>query len=93
LAILPLSRHADLTPKAKRLAADLRSRWTLDFDDAQTIGRRYRRQDEIGTPFCVTVDFQSLEGDSVTVRNRDDMSQVRIKIDALAQFLSEKLVI
>jgi glycyl-tRNA synthetase len=69
----------------------LRKRWNTDFDDAQAIGRRYRRQDEIGTPFCVTVDFDTLEDQAVTVRDRDTMSQERIGIDALVGYLSERL--
>src|SRR5437868_6998659 len=80
VAVLPLSRNTDLSPKARSLAADLRRRWIVEFDDAQAIGRRYRRQDEIGTPFCVTVDFDSLQDDAVTVRDRDSMSQERIAI-------------
>ncbi|WP_407816213.1 His/Gly/Thr/Pro-type tRNA ligase C-terminal domain-containing protein, partial [Staphylococcus aureus] len=70
-AVLPLSRNADLTPKAKDLAAQLRQNWNVEFDDAGAIGRRYRRQDEIGTPFCITVDFDTLEDQAVTVRERD----------------------
>ena len=61
VAVLPLSRNADLSPKARDLAAQLRKNWNVEFDDAGNIGRRYRRQDEIGTPFCVTVDFESLD--------------------------------
>ena len=68
VAVLPLSRNADLSPVARDLAAALRKRCTTDFDDAGAIGRRYRRQDEVGTPFCVTVDFDSLEDRAVTVR-------------------------
>jgi glycyl-tRNA synthetase len=60
-AVLPLSRNADLSPKARDLAAQLRKNWSIDFDDSGAIGRRYRRQDEIGTPYCITVDFESLE--------------------------------
>lgn len=60
-AVLPLSRNADLSPKARDLAAELRQSWNIEFDDAGAIGRRYRRQDEIGTPFCITLDFDSLE--------------------------------
>jgi glycyl-tRNA synthetase len=93
VAVLPLSRNADLSPKAKDIAAMLRKRWNTDFDDAQAIGRRYRRQDEIGTPFCVTVDFDTLEDQAVTVRDRDTMSQERIGIDALAGYLSDRLPI
>jgi glycyl-tRNA synthetase len=91
VAVLPLSRNADLSPKAKDIAAMLRKRWNTDFDDAQAIGRRYRRQDEIGTPFCVTVDFDTLEDQAVTVRDRDSMSQERIGIDALVGYLSDRL--
>ena len=91
VAVLPLSRNADLSPKARDIAAALRKRWTTEFDDAQAIGRRYRRQDEIGTPFCVTVDFDTLEDHAVTVRERDTMSQERVGIDALPAYLSERL--
>ena len=73
------------------IAAALRQHWNTDFDDASAIGRRYRRQDEIGTPYCVTVDFESLEDQAVTVRERDSMKQERIGIDALVGYLSEKL--
>ncbi len=91
VAVLPLSRHADLSPKARDIAAVLRQHWNCDFDDASAIGRRYRRQDEVGTPFCVTVDFESLEDQAVTVRERDTMKQERIGIDALVPYLSERL--
>jgi glycyl-tRNA synthetase len=91
VAVLPLSRNADLSPKAKDIAAMLRQRWNTDFDDAQAIGRRYRRQDEIGTPFCVTVDFDTLEDQAVTVRDRDTMTQERVGIDALTGYLSDRL--
>jgi glycyl-tRNA synthetase len=93
VAVLPLSRNADLSPKARDVAALLRKRWNTDFDDASAIGRRYRRQDEIGTPFCVTVDFDSLEDQAVTVRDRDTMAQDRVGIDALADYLSGRLPI
>jgi glycyl-tRNA synthetase len=91
VAVLPLSRNADLSPKARDIAAALRQRWNTDFDDASAIGRRYRRQDEIGTPFCVTVDFDSLNDQAVTVRERDSMQQVRIGIDGLEDYLAERL--
>ena len=91
VAVLPLSRNADLSPKARDLAAVLRQHWNCDFDDASAIGRRYRRQDEIGTPFCVTVDFDSLQDQAVTVRERDSMKQDRIGIDGLVSYLSERL--
>jgi glycyl-tRNA synthetase len=90
-AVLPLSRNADLSPKARDLAAELRRSWNVEFDDAGAIGRRYRRQDEIGTPYCVTVDFESLEDDAVTVRERDSMSQDRIAIGAVREWLAERL--
>ena len=91
VAVLPLSRNADLSPKAKDIAALLRKRWNTDFDDAQAIGRRYRRQDEIGTPFCVTVDFDTLDDQAVTVRERDTMAQERIGIDSLLGYLTDRL--
>ena len=90
-AVLPLSRHADLSPKARDLAAELRRCWNIDFDDAGAIGRRYRRQDEVGTPFCVTVDFDSLEDNAVTVRERDDMTQERVAMSAVADYLAVRL--
>ncbi|MGH8776138.1 MAG: glycine--tRNA ligase [Jiangellaceae bacterium] len=90
-AVLPLSRNADLSPKARDLAATLRGRWNVEFDDAGAIGRRYRRQDEIGTPFCVTVDFETLDDDAVTVRERDSMSQDRVGLDRVEAHLSERL--
>jgi len=91
VAVLPLSRNADLSPKARDLAAALRQRWNTDFDDASAIGRRYRRQDEIGTPYCVTVDFETLEDQAVTVRERDSMRQERIGIGQLEAYLGERL--
>jgi glycyl-tRNA synthetase len=90
-AVLPLSRNADLSPKAKDLASELRKRWNVDFDDAGAIGRRYRRQDEIGTPFCITVDFDTLEDQAVTVRERDTMQQERIGLDAVVGWLGQRL--
>ncbi|HET7414916.1 MAG TPA: glycine--tRNA ligase [Arthrobacter sp.] len=92
VAVLPLSRNEKLSPKAKELAAALRQHWNIDFDDAGAIGRRYRRQDEIGTPFCITVDFDTLEDQAVTVRERDSMSQERIGLDAIEGYLAAKLV-
>jgi glycyl-tRNA synthetase len=91
VAVLPLSRNADLSPKARDLAATLRKRWNTEFDDASAIGRRYRRQDEIGTPFCVTVDFDTLNDQAVTVRERDTMKQERVGTDMLVSYLSERL--
>jgi glycyl-tRNA synthetase len=91
VAVLPLSRNEALSPKARQLAADLRKRWVVEFDDSQAIGRRYRRQDEIGTPFCVTVDFDTLDDNAVTVRNRDTMAQERISLDQVERYLIERL--
>lgn len=91
-AVLPLSRNEDLSPVARNLAQDLRGTWNIDFDDSGAIGRRYRRQDEIGTPFCITVDFESLEDQAVTVRERDSMEQSRVSLDKLKGYLAEKLV-
>ena len=92
-AVLPLSRNADLSPKARDLAAELRRRWNIDFDDAGAIGRRYRRQDEIGTPFSITVDFETLDDDAVTIRERDTMEQVRIPLAGVTAWLGERLPI
>ncbi len=91
VAVLPLSRNPELSPKARELAAALRKRWVVEFDDAGAIGRRYRRQDEIGTPFCVTVDFDTLQDNAVTVRDRDSMAQDRISVDAVEQYLLDRL--
>jgi len=90
-AVLPLSRNADLSPMARALAADLRRQWNVDFDDAGAIGRRYRRQDEVGTPYCVTVDFDSLDDQAVTIRERDAMTQERVSLDQVARYLHDKL--
>ncbi len=91
-AVLPLSRNEALSPKARDLAAQLRKHWTIDFDDAQGIGKRYRRQDEIGTPFCVTVDFDTLEDQAVTIRERDSMAQERVALDKVVEYLGGKLL-
>jgi glycyl-tRNA synthetase len=91
-AVLPLSRNADLSPMARDLAAALRQHWNVEFDDAQAIGRRYRRQDEIGTPFCVTVDFDSLDDHAVTVRERDSMTQERVALDQVEAYLAARLL-
>lgn len=92
VAVLPLSKKDTLLPTAEAIAADLRKLWNIDYDTAGAIGRRYRRQDEIGTPFCVTVDFDSLEDRSVTVRERDTMAQERVAIDELPTYLGARLV-
>lgn len=90
-AVLPLSRNEQLSPKAKGLADELRKHWNVDFDDAQAIGKRYRRQDEIGTPYCVTVDFDTLEDNAVTVRDRDTMTQERVSLDQVVGYLAQRL--
>jgi len=91
-AVLPLSRNESLSPKARDLAAELRRHWNVDFDDSQAIGKRYRRQDEIGTPYCITVDFDTLEDDAVTIRERDSMAQERIALDQVTSYLAARLV-
>ncbi|MFM9002904.1 MAG: glycine--tRNA ligase [Acidimicrobiaceae bacterium] len=91
IAVLPLSKKETLMPLAKQIHSTLGARYMCDFDETQAIGRRYRRQDEIGTPFCVTVDFDSLEDDSVTIRERDSTAQNRVKIDSLMSELSHRL--
>jgi len=91
VAVLPLSRREPLVQAAHQIYADLRQCWMVQYDDAQSIGRRYRRQDEIGTPFCVTVDFQSLEDNQVTIRERDTMNQIRVPISELKTTLQAKL--
>jgi len=91
VAVLPLSRKPRLVEPAARIADDLSRRWTVEFDVTQSIGRRYRRQDEIGTPLCVTFDFDSTEDGAVTVRDRDTMRQVRVGTDRLAAYLGERL--
>jgi glycyl-tRNA synthetase len=91
VAVLPLSRHDQLVPLAREVAASLRDRWMIDYDDARSIGRRYRRQDEVGTPYCVTVDFDSLEDKAVTVRDRDTMRQDRVSLDRLVAHLDDRL--
>ncbi len=90
VAVLPLSRNAKLVPKSKEVHALVRPHFMTQFDDAQSIGRRYRRQDEVGTPLCVTIDFQSLEDNQVTIRERDSMQQVRVPIAELVDALKSK---
>lgn len=91
IAVLPLSKKETLTPTAEKIADQLRGFWNVDYDTSGAIGRRYRRQDEIGTPFCVTVDFDTLEDNAVTVRERDTMEQERIKIEDLQSYFAERL--
>ncbi|MDQ3945105.1 MAG: glycine--tRNA ligase [Actinomycetota bacterium] len=91
VAVLPLSKNERLSPTAKEVAATLRSSFQIDYDEAGAIGRRYRRHDEIGTPFCVTVDFETLDDKAVTVRERDSMAQERVSIDDLVSHLADRL--
>jgi glycyl-tRNA synthetase len=90
-AVLPLSRNERLNPVAAEVADILRPRFMIDVDDAGSIGRRYRRQDEVGTPLCVTVDFDTLDDRAVTIRDRDSMAQDRVPIDKLVTHLEERL--
>ena len=92
VAVLPLSKKPELAEPAQELATKLRQHWNVDFDTSGAIGRRYRRQDETGTPFCVTYDFDSLEDGAVTVRERDTMEQERVKIDELEAYLAARLI-
>src|SRR3989338_7429790 len=90
-AVLPLSKKPELAVIAKPLAVELRRRWAVYYDETQSIGKRYRRQDEIGTPYCITVDFDSLNDRKATVRDRDAMTQERIAIADVPAYLDEKL--
>ena len=92
VAVLPLSKKESLTPLAREVLRALQPHFMCDYDETQAIGRRYRRQDEIGTPFCVTVDFDSLEDKAVTIRDRDTLEQVRVPIDAVVGELRDRLV-
>jgi glycyl-tRNA synthetase len=92
VAVLPLSKKDTLVPVAHEVLAELQPHWMCDYDETQSIGRRYRRQDELGTPYCVTVDFESLEDRAVTVRERDSMGQDRVPIAELRAYLAERLV-
>jgi glycyl-tRNA synthetase len=91
VAVLPLSKKEELSGVSQTIAKNLRSRWMVDYDETQSIGKRYRRQDEIGTPFCVTVDFESLEDQAVTVRERDSMKQERVPMAELEDYLNSQL--
>ena len=91
VAVLPLSKKETLTPLAREVRAMLADRYMVDYDETQAIGRRYRRQDEIGTPLCVTVDFDSLEDQAVTIRDRDTTEQIRVPIAELLSVVSERL--
>jgi glycyl-tRNA synthetase len=90
-AILPLAKKEPLTSLAREIQGKLRRRYAVQYDETGNIGRRYRRQDEIGTPYCITVDFDSLEDRAVTVRDRDSMAQERVAIDDLPSWLAERI--
>ncbi len=91
IAVLPLSKKDELVGPSQKIVDALSDRWNVTFDETQAIGKRYRRQDEIGTPYCVTVDFDSLEDGAVTVRDRDTMEQERVKIQELVKYFEGKL--
>ena len=91
VAVLPLSKKPELLEVTERVAASLRPVWDIEVDVTQAIGRRYRRQDEVGTPYCLTVDFDTLDDGAVTVRDRDTMAQDRIGIDSVKGYLSNRL--
>jgi glycyl-tRNA synthetase len=91
-AVLPLSKTDALLPTAQSLAAELRQFWNVDYDETQSIGKRYRRQDEVGTPFCITVDFDTIEDQAVTIRARDTMTQDRVALGKVKGYLAERLV-
>jgi glycyl-tRNA synthetase len=91
VGVLPLSKKETLEPLARRVLELLQPHFMCDYDTTQSIGKRYRRQDEVGTPWCVTVDFDSLEDDAVTVRDRDTTEQVRVPIEGLLAELRERM--
>lgn len=91
VAVLPLSRNEELIEPAKKVFQKLKDHFMVQYDETQSIGKRYRRQDEIGTPYCVTVDFDTLEDEAVTVRDRDTMEQERVKIEELGEYLQKAL--
>ncbi len=91
VAVLPLSRKEELLAPAREVLTLLQPRWMCDHDETQSIGRRYRRQDELGTPYCVTIDFETLDDRAVTVRERDAMTQDRVGIDHLVAYLADRL--
>ncbi len=91
IAVLPLSKKDTITPLANQVFDLVKDRWMADYDETQNIGKRYRRQDELGTPYCITIDFDTLEDQAVTVRDRDTMEQDRINIDRLVEYLSDRL--
>jgi glycyl-tRNA synthetase len=92
VAVLPLSKKEELSAPAKELARALQAQFRTEYDETQSIGKRYRRQDEIGTPFCVTIDFDSLEDKQVTVRERDSMAQERIPLEKVSEYIQSKFL-
>ncbi|MEC7531556.1 MAG: glycine--tRNA ligase, partial [Actinomycetota bacterium] len=91
VAILPLSKKDTLTPIAQKVFDLVKAKWMTDYDETQNIGKRYRRQDELGTPYCVTIDFETIDDKAVTIRDRDTMQQDRIAIDQLVTYLGDRL--
>ena len=91
IAVLPLSKKPELSEVAEEMYSELRSRFSVEYDETQSIGRRYRRQDEIGTPWCVTVDFESIVDRAVTLRDRDSMEQVRVPIVEVGDLIAARL--
>jgi glycyl-tRNA synthetase len=91
VACLPLSKKPDLQERAMKIYHRLSRTWDVDYDETGSIGKRYRRQDEVGTPLCVTVDFETLNDQAVTVRHRDTMKQDRVSLDQLVGYLEGKL--
>ncbi len=91
VAILPLSKKDTLTPLARQVRKDLGRHYMVEYDETQAIGRRYRRQDEIGTPLCVTIDFESLDDQAVTIRDRDTTEQVRVPVESLVDEVRSRL--
>jgi len=88
---LPLSKSDALLPTAESLAKELRGFWNIDYDVTQAIGKRYRRQDEIGTPYCITIDFETIDDQAVTIRDRDTMAQDRVALSQVKGYLAERL--
>ena len=89
VAVLPLSKK--LSDKAREVYRKLSKSFNCDYDEAGSIGKRYRREDEIGTPYCVTIDFDTLENDTVTIRDRDTMEQIRLSISEIEDYIREKI--
>jgi glycyl-tRNA synthetase len=93
VAVLPLSKKPELTGPAEDLLARLQPHVMCDYDETQNIGKRYRRQDELGTPLCITYDFDSIEDHAVTVRDRDSMAQERVPIDSVVEHVQTRLAL